>query len=104
MHNHFAEWYRVAGIEPDEEKLPKRWKAIEDFPAGRTAIIALTRLFWKIGAPNQEVLADFRAALQKADLTFRMRGNEQEIAVLAGAELVDVIERGDTGLRELSAL
>lgn len=31
MHNDFAEWYRMAGIEPDGDLLPKRWAAIEEF-------------------------------------------------------------------------
>ena len=104
MHKDFAEWYRLAGMEPDADKLPKRWKAIEDFAAGRVEVVALTRLFWKIGIPNEKVMADFRAAFQKTDPTFQMRGNEQEMAMLAGAELVDMIERGKRGLSDMSAL
>jgi hypothetical protein len=104
MHEDFAGWHRSAGIEPDSEKLPKWWKAIEDFAAGREEIVSLTCLFYDVGKPGEGVLKEFRAALQNADPGFPMHGNDRHLAVLAGAELVDIIERGTRNHADLSAL
>jgi len=104
MHTDFAEWYRAIGMEPDGEKLPKRWAAVEEFSPGRAEVVALARLFYKAGPPDEKVLASFRAALQKGDPTIPIKGNDQEIAMLAGAELIDVIERSKPSLADLAAL
>lgn len=104
MHKDFAEWYRAAGIPPNGEILPKRWAAIEEYEAGRNEIVSLARLFYRLGKPSEEFLSAFRAPFQKADPAFPMRDNDQELVVLAGAELVDVIERAPTNLADMAAL
>jgi hypothetical protein len=104
MHKDFAEWHRSAGITPNGETLPKRWAAIDEFQVGRDEIVYLTRLFYRLGKPSEEFLTAFRASFQKADPAFPMRDNDQELVVLAGAELIDIIERGATNSADLAAL
>ncbi len=105
MHPAFAEWYRSAGIEPDAAALPKRWEGIKQFSAGCEEVAALTRLFFGLGSVAEPFLAAFRAPLQKADAAFPMRKNDKELAVLAGAKLVIVIEdEEDPDLASFAAL
>ena len=104
MHKDFAEWYRSAGITPDGETLLKRWAAIAAFEVDRSDVASLTRLFYRLGTPKEDFLKAFRAEFQKADAAFPMRGNDHELAVLAGAELVDTIERSSAPLADLAAL
>jgi len=103
MHKDFAEWYRLAGIEPDGDLLPKRWAAIENYGPEASDILSLTKLFYKIDVPTDEFLESFRSAFQTEDPAFKMRDNDHELSVLAGAELVDVMARSND-LDDLAAL
>jgi hypothetical protein len=104
VHNNFADWYRTAGIEPDAATLPKRWKGAADFEVSGSETIELARLFFSLGEPGKKFLDAFRASLQKADQAVPMKGNEHELRVLAGAALVDTIERAEQALADLAAL
>jgi hypothetical protein len=48
--------------------------------------------------------SEFLKALQTEDPAFKIRDNDQELAVLAGAELVDVIERAESNQSILASL
>jgi hypothetical protein len=104
MHKDFAEWYRAAGVPPNGDILPKRWEAIEKYEASRDGIVSLVRLFYRLGKPSEEFENAFRTAFQTADPAFQMRDNDQELLVLAGAKLIDVIERSPVELTDLAAL
>lgn len=104
MNNDFGDWYRSAGITPDSEKLPKRWEAIEAYVAGRDEVVSLTRLFYQLGEPNQQFLTEFRTEFQKPDPAFPMKGNDRELIVLAGAELIDVMQRSPHDVADLATL
>jgi hypothetical protein len=104
MHKGFAEWYRAAGIPPNGDILPKRWAAIEKYEAGRDEIVSLARLFYRLGKPSEEFEHAFRTAFQTADPAFQMRDNDQELLVLAGAELINIIDRSSIELADLAAL
>src|SRR5258707_9639497 len=104
MNRNFGDWYRSAGITPDSEKLPKRWEGLEAYSPGEDGVVSLTRLFYQLGEPKEVFLTEFRSAIQKTDPTFPMKGNDRELIVLAGAELIDVIERASRGLADLAAL
>lgn len=104
MHQHFAEWYRQAGLEPNADELPKRWTAVEEYAPDHAAILALVAVFNFLEKPTDHFPSGFTAALQNADATFKTRDNDQEFAVLAGAELVDVMARGKNGDATLATL
>ncbi len=104
MHKNFAEWYRAAGIPPNADILPKRWTAIEKYAAGRDEVVSLARLFYRLGRPSEHFESAFRAVFQTEDAAFQMRDNDQELLILAGAKLIDVIERNPTGMADFAAL
>jgi hypothetical protein len=104
MHIHFADWYRAAGLEPNGESLPKRWAGIAAYVPTGAEITDLARFFFQCAGVTSEALAGFQAELQKADATFKMRDNDQELRVLAGAELVDIMDRGTFEDASLAAL
>lgn len=104
MHKDFSEWFRTAGIEQNNESLKMRWTGIDAFEVGRNDIVWLTELFFGIDSPKEKFLAAFRKAFQDADSSFRMRENDRELSVLAGATLVSVMERSPLALGDLAAL
>jgi hypothetical protein len=105
MHDEFGEWYRSAGMEPDGEILPKRWAAIEQYPASVDDAVSLARLFYSLGRPVDSFLAGFRKSFYDVDPAFKMRGNDQEMTVLAGAELIYIIQGlSSTDKADLAAL
>jgi hypothetical protein len=104
MHAEFSEWYRSANMEPNGDALPKRWAAIDQYDPDCEEIIFLARLFYGLGKPDETLLATFQKAFQEADPLFKTRNNDHELALLAGAELVDVIEFSGPDLADLAAL
>src|SRR5213592_160097 len=88
MHTDFSEWYRLAGIEPNSENLPKRWAAIEAYDPSHSDVISLARLFYRLGKPKTDFLTRLLRAFQEADPAFKTRDNDHELSLLAGAELV----------------
>lgn len=104
MHKQFADWYRAAGIEPDATTLPKRWKGAADFGVDAVEVAELVRLLYGVGQPAKKFVENFRNSLQKADSTVAMKGNEHELRVLAGAALIDTIDRSDKETADFAAL
>src|SRR4051812_46805759 len=104
MHQDFSEWYRQAGIEPIGDELPKRWAAIEEYAPDKDAVISLVRVFNRLGNPKDNFPSEFLTALQTADPAFKTRDNDQELVVLAGAELVDLMGRSEIVLGTIAAL
>jgi len=90
MNNNFNEWYIEAGISLTEGQ--KRLSSIEIFMdvVKVNDIINLVKLFY--GLPvNEEFTNTFAEVFIKNDLSFS-RKNKQELAVLAGAVLVQIAE------------
>lgn len=104
MHSDFSEWFRSAGIEMPSDALLKRWEGIEAHSAGAKEIISLTELFFGYYDVCQEFSAAFRLVMQGADASFRMKGNNLELSVIAGAKLISIIEGPAAKLGDLAAL
>ena len=104
MLEHFADWHRDAGIEPNAET-SQTPKAIEEYSPGASEIISLARLFYGFITQEDASLAKFTAALATADPTLSTRDTNQLMTVFAGAELIAVLSRNDDSqLSDLSAL
>ena len=95
MHTDFAEWYRAAGIKPNGDDLPRRWEAVTAFPMNAPEIGNAARLFYGLPEVDQGFPQRIRVALQKADPAVQMSGNDREIALIAGALLVETIVNVD---------
>lgn len=104
MHKHFSEWYRSAGIELQGEILLKRWAGVEALSAGHGEIVPLVELFFGFYEAIESFEANFRKPFQEADAAFRMRDNNRELSVLAGAKLALVMDGTSDDLGDFAAL
>jgi hypothetical protein len=97
MNSMFGEWYRQAEIEPKPGELEERWKAVESLKSKSDTEYAanLVRLHFSLAGLPDDFTGDFRKVFFDIDSTFRMAGNENEVRVLAGAVLVEMIQRND---------
>jgi hypothetical protein len=106
VHRFFADWYRVAAIEPQPETLQKRWDAIHrtvrDLDVGDA--LEVVRLFY--GSPRclPRFAERYRDAFKARDVTFPMRDNEAEIRVLAGATIVALLDSRPGPVADVTAL
>ena len=97
MHKHFQDWYREIGLVPTEEGLVKRWDGITDFVKG----LDVTGLFNLVTALQGELdlnspfTDNFTKVFIAKDNTFPNRDNANEIRVLAGSCLGEVIENSE---------
>lgn len=91
-------------MEMPGEALQKRWAAVNAFEVGRDEIVSLVEAFFGFFEGKANFLAGFREAFQEADSAFRMRENNREVSVLAGAILVTVMEESSSELGDLAAL
>jgi GTPase-associated system helical domain len=106
VHKYFADWYRVAAIEPHPETLEKRWSAIQrtvrdlDVPDA----LEVVRLFY--GSPRclPRFAERYRDAFKSRDVTFPMRDNEAELQVLAGATIVALLDSRPGPVADVTAL
>ncbi len=106
MHQDFADWHRVVSIVPQADELQKRWQAVEAFSKETTArdVTELVRLFYGLPPRDSQFLAKFRSAFKAADDAFRMKDNDAELRVLAGATLVNHFRYGQDGWSAAAAL
>jgi hypothetical protein len=104
MHSDFSEWFRAAGIELPDDALKKRWPVVDEFQVNRDDVISLADVFFGFFEGKDSFLSSFRKAFQDADSNFRMKDNNRELSVLAGAILVTVIESDSVEVGDLAAL
>jgi|SRR5579859_2883902 len=104
MNSHFGDWYRSAGVPPEGIPLADRWKGVESFDVDATEISLLAQVFFQLNLSDTSFPQRFRKAFNDADPNFPMSGNDRELVVLAGAGLVDVIERDSRDIADLAAL
>jgi hypothetical protein len=106
VHRFFADWYRVAAIEPHPETLEKRWDAIQRTVRDLDVADALevVRLFY--GSPRclPRFAERYRDAFKSRDVTFPMRDNEAELRVLAGATIVALLDSRPGSVADVTAL
>lgn len=95
MHLHFADWYREASIDASGERLDSRWQGIEsasrqgDFGKERIADL-LSWAYCQDPSPGSP--GWLRPYFQGHDSAFPMRGNDQEMAVLAASLLINQLD------------
>lgn len=94
MHKNFGEWYRLVSIEPDEEKLQKRWAGVAEWATSlrkdHEDLLETVRVFQ--GLSENTSREAFLEAFWKHDAAFPKR-NELELRVLAGASLVECVHQ-----------
>jgi GTPase-associated system-like protein len=106
VHRYFADWYRMAAIEPHGDLLQKRWEAIEGvvYAAEVPDTLELVRVFYGSPRKTSRFVERYRDAFKACDLTFPMRDNDAELRVLAGATLVALLHARGGVLADVAAL
>ncbi len=92
MHLLFADWYKPAQFNADEEVLAKRWQGIKQLyeNSPREFLDDLVRFVFT-GEMEEEHSTNFKNTFKKLDANFLMSDNNNELLVLAGCVLAYVI-------------
>lgn len=95
MNPSFGEWYRKAKLQPRNEDLVARTKAIEAFTKklDENKIAELIRCFVGVASKRQEVMEGFTKELLSSDAAFPTENNGVEVQVLCGAALATILEQ-----------
>ena len=102
--SNLSDWYRTAGVEPEEAKIPKRVAAIKGFEVDAKEVISLVKFFYGIGDTSADFLAKLRSVFREHDSVFSNLGNDAELAVLTGAKLVQLMYANSSAISELATL
>jgi hypothetical protein len=95
MNSSFGEWYRKANIEPRNEDLVARSKAIESFTkkVDENKVAEVIRCFVRIPLKGTQAMEGFTKELLSTDAAFPIENNEVEMQVLCGATLAAILEQ-----------
>lgn len=89
----FGSWYRAVEIEPNDDRLQKRWVGVEKAAkaCNLESALELARLFNGFPANREAWLADFKKRFQDEDAAFNSDSGSAELVVLAGATIAQVL-------------
>lgn len=104
MNPNFADWYRSASLNPSGDLLKSRWEAINAFikKADQELILDLIPAYF-LNDVQSTSFAKLAEGFQSNDAAFTLKGNANELRVLAGAMLVGIIEKNNE-LSDITAL
>jgi hypothetical protein len=108
MNKYFSDWYREVNLEFDEPTLEKRWEGIEALTSKISkvyeSVLEIVKVF--LGLPNkgESFIDKLCENFKKTDATFPMRSNNNELKVLSGATIVQLIETKSTDFASLVSL
>jgi hypothetical protein len=94
IHKDFADWYRAASVTPSAELLEARWQGVEAAAADLDAsgLVALLKIHAALPQAGYKVPEFLDAAFREQDPTFPNRDNLEEIRILSGAIVRQLIE------------
>jgi hypothetical protein len=97
MHDNFSDWYLQISLPCTDEILKKRWAGVENWVttirSDVAALLETVRIFRKL--PEKSPREPFLRTFREHDAAFAQRDNPQEHQVLAGAALVQCIDKCD---------
>src|SRR5579884_533452 len=98
MNASFGEWYRKAKIQPRNEDLVARTKAIEVFmkKVDEKKIAELVRRFVNLPSKDNDVMNGLTKELLAMDAAFQAENNDIEMQVLSGSALATLFEQPST--------
>lgn len=106
MHPDFGEWLRLVMTDIDDQLVRLRWNGVAAFieSASPKDVSGLASMLFQWPA-DTAFESRFRDTFREADTSFRQKGNDKEVAVLAGAILTELIRsHKDESFRNVSAL
>ena len=94
MHEDFAQWYGAVSLEDDDGRRQARWEGVSSVVtnADIPTVHGLFRLAHRTQQGPAAVVHAIREAFQAADAAFRLKGNDRELQILAGACLAVLME------------
>lgn len=100
MHSSFSDWYRAIRIKPDPDELNRRWQIVETLYEKLKLGEALNvlRIAARLPQVNQSYQGDLVGQIQELDPTFGNRNRQQELSVLSGAMLVELLSEKESQL------
>src|SRR5947208_3461356 len=101
----FSDWYHSTGVDVSDDELKKRWLGVEQFVENLQIdqALNLVRLFDGAISEENDFKQQFGLAIQGADATFRVRNNDHELRILAGAALADTLGGESSSVNDASA-
>lgn len=89
----FGSWYRAVQIEPNDDRLQKRWAGVDKAAkaCNLESALELARLFNGFPANREAWLADFKKRFHDEDSAFNSDSASAELVVLAGATIAQVL-------------
>jgi hypothetical protein len=112
MHPHLIDWFRNIHLHPEVDVIKKRWDTASKYAKSSTSadVCSLLRLFL-YSKPDEGERKKFEDALLKLDVEFPVKGNEEELRLMAGIVMITTFtarsERGVAfalGLKSATAL
>lgn len=101
MNTSFADWYRSVSIVPTNEMLRLRWEGIITLTKKANVDLVMDLVLFYYGKQvSDERLKNVTSIFQDKDATFSLKNNSAELKVLAGASLLELLEKKN----ELSTL
>lgn len=96
MDPEFGAWYRAVELEPNHDRLTKRWSAIEKVCKACTAesVLEISRLFNGQSAKSKEWLGEYQGRFLDEDSAFDSSAHSAELVVLSGAVLANLASTG----------
>lgn len=93
MYKHFPDWYREVHIEPTQELLKLRTKGIKKVISSINLqhALELVRLLFSLSLHEKDFCEIFCEKFRSVDSTFPLRDNEQELTILAGTTIAEIV-------------
>lgn len=106
MHTNFADWYRVASIDPEKIPLALRWKGVQAFAndVDRETALDVVRILFNKQPKNNSFGEVLRKPFKNIDDAFPMRGNDLEMEVLSCAIITHLLESAKNEIADVLAL
>lgn len=98
IHKSFPDWYRVAGVDPANQPLEARWRAVCDVAASATSadVCDYVRLAHSKPALHDASIPALGDTVRKHDPAAPLDGNDFELSVISSAVLMHLLGSSST--------
>lgn len=106
MHKYFPDWYRPFSVEPTEELLGNRWKAVEELAdqADVQQVLYLVRLGHSQPPTDQDFLDWVGGVIRNHDPGFPLRDSTAEMSLLSAVAMIHIFESNGSNHADAGAL
>lgn len=93
MHPHFAEWYRLLLVQPDDKLLESRWELVEQTAKDMSLPLAMELVRVSFGLPVQDdgAISPLKQKLKSAELSYARATTHLELALIGDCAMLEVL-------------